>query len=219
MDATKNAEHCNENPLFFQCNSNILCTDRHLLNGHRSALIWFTGLSGSGKSTVAHALEERLFLNGIRSYVLDGDNVRYGLNKDLGLSPEDRKENIRRIAEVAKLMVDAGILVFAAFITPYRESRAFIRTLMAGMPYYECYVKCSLQACESRDPKGLYKKAKAGIIRNMTGISSPYEEPECPDLILDTDQTSVQACVDELVHFLAAHEISVINAEKSHSND
>lgn len=213
MDATKNAEHCNENPLFFQCNSNILCTDRHLLNGHRSALVWFTGLSGSGKSTVAHALEERLFLNGIRSYVLDGDNVRYGLNKDLGLSPEDRKENIRRIAEVAKLMVDAGILVFAAFITPYRESRAFIRTLMAEMPYYECYVKSSLQTCESRDPKGLYKKARAGIISNMTGISSPYEEPECPDLILDTDQVSVQACVDKLVHFLAAHEISIIDAD------
>ncbi len=192
-----------EDSPFVPFNSNILCADRHLLNGHRSALLWFTGLSGSGKSTLAHALDERLFLNGVRGYVLDGDNIRYGLNKDLGLSPEDRKENIRRIAEVAKLMVDAGILTFAAFIAPYRESRTFIRTLMAEMPYYECYVRCALRTCEARDPKGLYKKARAGTINNMTGITAPYEEPEHPDLVIATDQHTIQECVDILIQFLA----------------
>jgi len=170
----------NKEKTFFPFQPNILCTDRHILNGHRSALIWFTGLSGSGKSTLAHALEDRLYRMGVRSYVLDGDNIRYGLNKDLGLTPEDRKENIRRIAEVAKLMADAGILVFAAFIAPYRESRELIRGLMDDVPYYECYVKCDLDVCEARDPKNLYKRARAGEIDNMTGISAPYEEPENP---------------------------------------
>ncbi|MBV5317456.1 MAG: adenylyl-sulfate kinase [Desulfobulbaceae bacterium] len=198
---------------FFPFQSKVLCTDRHLLNGHRSALLWFTGLSGSGKSTLAHALEERLFINGVRSYVLDGDNIRHGLNKDLGLSPEDRKENIRRIAEVAKLMVDAGILTFAAFIAPYRESRKFIRTLMAEMPYYECYMKCPLGACEARDPKGLYKKAKAGIINNMTGITAPYEEPEHPDLVIETDQLTIQEGVDTLISFLVEKNIITIKNE------
>jgi len=183
--------------------SSILCSDRYLLNGHRSALLWFTGLSGSGKSTLAHALEERLYKMGVRSYVLDGDNIRCGLNKDLGLSPDDRKENIRRIAEVAKLMVDAGILVFAAFIAPYRQSRQFVRALMAGVPYYECYIKCSLETCEARDPKGLYKKARSGKITNMTGISAPYEEPESPDLLIQTDQYSLEDCVDKVIQFIS----------------
>ncbi len=194
---------------FFPFQPHILCSDRHVLNGHRSALLWFTGLSGSGKSTLAHALENRLFQMGVRSYVLDGDNVRCGLNKDLGLSPEDRKENIRRIAEVAKLMVDAGILVFAAFIAPYRQSRAFIRELMAEVPFYECYVKCALEACESRDPKGLYKKARAGEINNMTGISAPYEEPENPDLAIETDKYSLDECVDNMIQFLVNRKIIV----------
>ncbi len=194
---------------FYPFHSNILCSDRHLLNGHRSALMWFTGLSGSGKSTLAHALEERLYRLGVRSYVLDGDNIRCGLNKDLGLSPEDRKENIRRIAEVAKLMVDAGILVFAAFIAPYRESREFIRQLMAEVPYYECYVKCAIETCESRDPKGLYKKARAGEITNMTGISAPYEIPESSDLVVETDQYALDECVDRLIRFLIKEKIIV----------
>lgn len=204
---TKKKRSVEAEDVFVPFNPTILCTDRHRLNGHRSALVWFTGLSASGKSTVAHALEERLFAHDVRSYVLDGDNIRHGLNKDLGLSPEDRKENIRRIAEVGKLMVDAGILTFAAFITPYRESRAFIRSLMTDWPYYECYVKCALSTCEARDPKGLYKKARAGRIGNMTGITAPYEEPVNPNLILETDRHSVQECVDILIRFLMEKNI------------
>jgi len=180
----------------------VKSADRHVLNGHGSGLLWFSGLSASGKSTVAHAVEERLHAMGVRSYVLDGDNVRSGLNKDLGLSSEDRKENIRRVAEVAKLMVDAGILVFAAFITPYRESRRFIRELMEGWPYYECYIRCSMEVCEERDPKCLYKRARAGEITNMTGISDPFEEPENPDLIIPTDKLTLDQSVDCIVRFL-----------------
>ncbi|MBW2096155.1 MAG: adenylyl-sulfate kinase [Deltaproteobacteria bacterium] len=185
----------------------ISAKDRHLLNAHRSALVWFTGLSGSGKSTLSHAVEARLYELGVRSYVLDGDNVRTGLNADLGLSPEDRRENIRRIAEVAKLMVDAGLLVFAAFIAPYRGSRASVRRVMAGLPFYECYVKCPLEVCERRDPKGLYRKVRTGEIRNMTGVSDPYEEPEDPDLVVDTSRMSLDACVTEVVHFLCREGI------------
>lgn len=180
----------------------IRAEDRHVLNAHRSGLLWLTGLSGSGKSTLAHAVEARLYEIGVRSYVLDGDNIRCGLNKDLGLSPEDRKENIRRVAEVAKLMVDAGILVFAAFITPYRKSRGFVRELMTSLPYYECYIKCALDVCEQRDPKGLYKKARSGEIKNMTGISAPYEEPESPELIIETDRFALEECVDRVIQFL-----------------
>jgi adenylylsulfate kinase len=195
---------------FFPFESAVSSEDRHMLNGHRSGLLWFTGLSGSGKSTLAHAVEAHLFRLGIRSYVLDGDNIRHGLNKDLSLSPEDRKENIRRIAEVAKLMVDAGLLVFAAFIAPYRESRDFVRQLMAGFPYYECYVRCAVAVCERRDPKGLYEKARAGLITNMTGISAPYEEPEQPALVIDTDVLTLEESVDRVVRFLAdRHLISV----------
>jgi len=182
-------------------------SDRRTLNGHRSGLLWFTGLSGSGKSTLAHAVEARLFKMGVRCYVLDGDNIRGGLNKDLGLSPEERKENNRRIAEVAKLMVDAGILVFAAFIAPYRESRQFIRDLMAGFPFYECYVKCSLDICEQRDPKGLYGKARLGMITNMTGISAPYEEPLAADLVVETDRFTLDECVDQVIEFLIRNGI------------
>ena len=188
----------------FPYESLVKCSDRHLLNGHRSGLIWFTGLSGSGKSTLAHAVEARLHSRGVRSYVLDGDNVRCGLNKDLGLSPEDRKENIRRISEVGKLMVDAGILVFAAFIAPYRESRQYIRELMRDCPYYECYVKSSLDVCEKRDPKGLYRRARAGEITNMTGIGAPYEEPEAPDMIVATDEHSLEQCIEMVIQFLVA---------------
>jgi adenylylsulfate kinase len=185
----------------------ISAEDRHVLNAHRSGLLWFTGLSGSGKSTLAHAVEAKLYEIGVRSYVLDGDNIRCGLNQDLGLSPEDRKENIRRVAEVAKLMVDAGILVFAAFITPYRKSRGFVRELMASSPYYECYIKSSLEVCEQRDPKGLYKKARTGEITNMTGISAPYEEPESPELIVETDRFALEECVDRVIQFLRDREI------------
>ncbi len=194
---------------FFPFQPSILCSDRHILNGHRSALVWFTGLSGSGKSTLAHAVEERLYTMGVRSYVLDGDNVRTGLNKDLGLSPEDRKENIRRIAEVAKLMADAGILVFAAFIAPYRESRDFIRSLIADVPYYECYVKCSLEKCEERDPKGLYKLSRTGEIQNMTGLAAPYEEPESPDILVQTECNPLDDCVNKMIQFLIEKRIVI----------
>jgi adenylylsulfate kinase len=173
--------------------------------------MWFTGLSGSGKSTLAHAVEENLFKMGVRSYVLDGDNVRRRLNQDLGLSPKDRKENIRRIAEVAKLMVDAGLLVFAAFIAPYRESREYVRELMSGWPYYECYVKCPLNECMKRDPKGLYKKALDHQIDNMTGISAPYEEPENPDLLIDTHRFSLEECTDQVIRFLIDQRIVLAN--------
>jgi len=205
----------NQSVVFFPYHSSILCSDRHILNGHRSALLWFTGLSGSGKSTLAHALEERLYKMGVRSYVLDGDNVRCGLNKDLGLSPEDRKENIRRIAEVSKLMVDAGILVFAAFITPYRESRQFVRDLMSEAPFYECYVKCGLETCEARDPKGLYKRARVGEISNMTGISAPYEPPQEPDITIETDRYALEECVDRLLQFFVDKKIIMV---RSHPN-
>ncbi len=181
--------------------------DRHILNGHKSALLWFTGLSGSGKSTLAHSVEAKLHEMGIRSYVLDGDNVRTGLNKDLGLSPEDRKENIRRVAEVAKLMVDAGLLVFAAFITPYRESRQFIRETMKGWPYFEIYVKCSIDTCIKRDPKGLYKRALRGEIKGMTGITAPFEEPDSPDLIVETDRLGLDDAVNRVINFLLEKEI------------
>ena len=184
--------------------------DRHVMNSHKSGLIWFSGLSGSGKSTLTHHVEARLYQKGIRSYVLDGDNVRKGLNADLSLSPTDRKENVRRIAEVAKLMVDAGILVFAAFIAPYEESRRFVRELMKGCPYYECYVKCSLEVCEQRDPKGLYRLARKGEIQNMTGLSAPFEEPHNADLVIETDRFPLDESVDQVVQFLNKRRLIIL---------
>jgi adenylylsulfate kinase len=147
--------------------------DRQRQKGHKSAILWFTGLSGSGKSTLAHAVEERLFEMGVHTYVLDGDNIRTGLNKDLGFSAEDRKENIRRIGEVAKLFVDAGIMTLTAFISPYKQDRQFVRSLVKKGEFIEIYVKCPLEICERRDVKGLYKKARRGIIKNFTGIDDP----------------------------------------------
>ncbi|BBO92882.1 adenylyl-sulfate kinase [Desulfosarcina ovata] len=184
--------------------------DRHVMNAHKSGLVWFSGLSGSGKSTLAHQVEAKLYQKGVRSYVLDGDNVRSGLNADLSLSPEGRKENVRRIAEVAKLMVDAGILVFAAFIAPYEESRRFVRELMADWPYFECYVKCSLEVCEQRDPKGLYRRARQGEIKNMTGIQAPFEEPQHPNLVVETDQCELNSCVDQVIDFLNRQRLIIL---------
>ncbi|MFD1066430.1 adenylyl-sulfate kinase [Oceanobacillus locisalsi] len=176
--------------------------ERQQRNQHGSCILWFTGLSGAGKSTLANALEHRLFEQGLNSYVLDGDNVRHGLNKGLGFDEEDRKENIRRIGEVAKLFVDAGLIVCTAFISPFAEDRHRVRALVQEDEFVEIYVRCSLEACEGRDPKGLYKKARTGEISNFTGISSPYEEPLDPELIVDTDQQSIDACVDEIIAFL-----------------
>lgn len=176
--------------------------ERRKKNEHHSAVLWFTGLSGSGKSTVANAAARRLFDLGVSTYVLDGDNVRHGLNKDLGFSDEARKENIRRIGEVSKLFVDGGQLVFTAFISPFREDRDTVRALLEEGEFIEVFVECPIEKCEQRDPKGLYKKARAGEIPEFTGISSPYEAPEKPELVLNTDQYSVEECVEQLVTYL-----------------
>lgn len=176
--------------------------ERNLMNKHKSGVVWFTGLSASGKSTIAHHLEKDLFDRGIRAYVLDGDNVRHGINSNLGFSREDRKENLRRIAEISKLYVDAGIVVLAAFISPYREDRAYIKDVVGAEDFFEIYVQCSLDVCEHRDPKGLYKKARAGIIKNYTGIDAPYEEPLHPDLVIDTVELDVESSVESVLRFL-----------------
>ncbi|MBI4687024.1 MAG: adenylyl-sulfate kinase [Nitrospirae bacterium] len=176
--------------------------DRNNLNNHISGLVWFTGLSASGKSTIAHLVEKELFGKGILTYVLDGDNVRHGINSNLGFGPEDRKENLRRIAEISKLFVDAGILTLAAFISPCKEDREYIRKRFDGDNFLEIYVKCSIEECEKRDPKGQYKKARAGIIKNYTGISAPYEEPENPDIILNTDEIDIETSVHKVMELL-----------------
>jgi len=171
-------------------NTNVSKSDREKLNGHKGACIWFTGLSGSGKSTIANELEIRLNQLGIHTYLLDGDNIRHGLNKNLDFSDEGRKENIRRIGEVAKLFVDAGIIVLTAFISPFREDREDVRKLLNKDEFIEVFVDADLETCESRDPKGLYKKARAGEIKDFTGISSPYEEPNNPEIKIDNGKNS-----------------------------
>ncbi|TWI57887.1 adenylyl-sulfate kinase [Halalkalibacter nanhaiisediminis] len=181
--------------------------ERQEKNGHRSAILWFTGLSGAGKSTLANALEQQLFNQGVRSYVLDGDNIRHGLNQGLGFSDDDRKENIRRIGEVAKLFVDAGTIVCTAFISPFKEDRKRVRELVEDGEFIEVYVRCSLEACEQRDPKGLYKKARAGEIPSFTGISSPYEEPDAPEITIDSDQQTVEESVETILTYLKGKNI------------
>ncbi len=177
-------------------------SDRERVNDHRGACIWFTGLSGSGKSTLANAVEEKLFEKGIRTYVLDGDNIRFGLNKNLGFSPADRTENIRRIGEVAKLFIDAGMVVLTAFISPYREDRDNVREIMSDGDFIEVFVDCDLAVCEERDPKGLYKKARAGVIPEFTGISAPYEAPEKAELVVNTSSKSVDESAEEVLNYL-----------------
>jgi adenylylsulfate kinase len=176
--------------------------DRERVRGHRGAAVWFTGLSGSGKSTIAALVEQALLERSCATYVLDGDNVRHGLCRDLGFSPEDRAENIRRIGEVAKLFVDANVLCMCAFISPYRAVRARLRESLASGDFVEIYVKASLLACEQRDPKGLYKKAREGKISDMTGIGSPYEPPEDPELVLDTESSTPDESVQQVLGFL-----------------
>ncbi|MCB9066651.1 MAG: adenylyl-sulfate kinase [Calditrichae bacterium] len=180
-------------------------SDRERVNDHRGACIWFTGLSGSGKSTLANAVEEKLFEKGIRTYVLDGDNIRFGLNKNLGFSPEDRTENIRRIGEVAKLFIDAGMVVLTAFISPYRDDRDNVREIMADGDFIEVFVDCDLAVCEERDPKGLYKKARAGVIPEFTGISAPYEAPEKAELVVNTSSKSVDESAEEVISYLKSN--------------
>lgn len=183
---------------------------RQQVNGHRSIVLWFTGFSGAGKSTLAHALEERLYQRGCRTMVLDGDNVRHGLCGDLGFDAEDREENIRRIGEVAKLFVENGTIVLTAFISPFREDRRRARAVIGGPDFVEVYCRCPLEVCEDRDIKGLYKRARAGEVKNFTGISSPYEEPENPDLVVETGGAmALQQCVGQLLEYLDKRGIFV----------
>ena len=179
---------------------------REALTGHRGAVLWFTGLSGSGKSTVGNAVELALHERGCHTYVLDGDNIRHGLNKNLGFSDEDRQENIRRIGEVARLFSDAGVLTITAFISPFRADRAMVRELV-GDRFIEVHVTAPLEVCEERDPKGLYKKARAGEIKDFTGISSPYEAPESPEITVDTGAHSVEECTALVVDYLKANGV------------
>ena len=175
---------------------------REQLNGHRGAVIWFTGLSGAGKSTVAHALEERLHHRGCHTFVFDGDNVRHGLCRDLGFSPQDRAENIRRIGEMVNLFVDAGVVALTAFISPFRADRERVRQRVGEQDFIEVYCRCAIEVCERRDTKGLYRRARAGEIKDFTGISSPYEPPENPELALDTGSEPLEACVDKVMVLL-----------------
>ena len=178
--------------------------DRERLNAHRSFTLWFTGLPSSGKSTLAIATEKSLHDKGYHTYVLDGDNVRHGLNKNLGFSPQDREENIRRLAEVARLLRDAGVINLTAFISPYRKERALARSLAQHDDFVEIFVDCPVEVCEQRDPKGMYKKARKGIIKEYTGVSAPYEVPENPEIHLRTDLMSVEQCTDAIVKYLLA---------------
>jgi adenylylsulfate kinase len=182
--------------------ASVTVEDRRDSNGFRSCVLWFTGLPSAGKSTLANALCQKLHLMGVLCYVLDGDNIRHGLNKDLGFTTEGRKENIRRIGEVAHLFVDAGLIVLTAFISPFREDRRQARSLMQPGEFIEIFLNCSPEICEQRDPKGMYKKAKAGIIKDFTGVSAPYEEPENPEVVIDTGRMSIDACVEQLYDYL-----------------
>ena len=177
-------------------------------NGHGSAILWFTGLSGAGKSTLAHAVEERLHDVNCRTYVLDGDNVRHGLCGDLGFSAAERSENIRRIGEVAKLFIDAGVLVLTAFISPFRVDRERVRGMVMAGDFLEIYCQCPVGVCETRDVKGLYRRARSGEVKEFTGISSPYEEPVAPELVVDTASNFLDACVDQVIDLL--HERGIL---------
>jgi adenylylsulfate kinase len=180
--------------------------ERAQLLGHRAACVWLTGLSGSGKSTLARRLEEILVARGVQAYVLDGDNLRLGLNRDLGFSAADRQENIRRVSEVARLLVDSGSIVFCAFISPYRADRKAARDLL-GKDFVEVFVNASLKTCEKRDPKGLYERARSGEIEQFTGISSPYEEPTAAELVLDTGEETLDDCVERVLNWLTQHQL------------
>lgn len=199
-------ENIHQNPNIVWHPAQITRAHRAQQNQHRSVVLWFTGLSGSGKSTLAHALEAHLYQLGMKSFVLDGDNIRHGLCADLGFSEQDRKENIRRIGETAKLLLEAGLITLTAFISPFKVDRANVRKLMPA-DFIEIYCQCSLQVCESRDVKGLYKKARAGEVKEFTGISSPYEAPENPELIINTDANSITECVQQIIAYLKANAI------------
>lgn len=192
-------------------NSSVNREDRERRNHHKSFAIWFTGLSGSGKSTVAYSLEKRLFEKGIQSYVLDGDNIRHGLNKDLGFSKEDRGENLRRIGEVSKLMVDAGVIVISSFISPFESDRQNVKALFQSKDFIEVFIDCPLSVCEDRDPKGLYKKARKGEIIDFTGVSSPYERPDKPNIAVNTELLTIEESTSSILDYLYKNDYLVEN--------
>lgn len=181
---------------------------REELLKQKGCVIWFTGLSGSGKSTVANQVAAHLHQSGRITYVLDGDNIRHGLNKNLGFSPEDRQENIRRIGEVAKLFSDAGLITTTAFISPYRQDRDAVRDIMSPDRFIEVFVDCPLEVCENRDPKGLYKKARAGELKGFTGIDAPYEAPQSPELVVNTNELDVAGCTEQVIDYLMEHGLT-----------
>lgn len=180
---------------------------RQKLNSHKSFILWFTGLSGAGKSTLAHRLEEILYTRGCRTYVFDGDNVRHGLCSDLGFSDQDRHENIRRIGEMSKLFIDAGVIALTAFISPYRKDRDVVRSLVVDGDFIEIYCNATVEVCETRDPKGLYRKARAGEIAEFTGISSPYETPIEPEISVDTGTDNLDDCAGRILDYLVAKNL------------
>jgi adenylylsulfate kinase len=188
-------------------NATVTRQRRNAQNNHKSVVLWFTGLSGSGKSTLAHAVEEGLYQLGCRTTVLDGDNIRHGLCSDLDFSNDNRRENIRRIGEVAKLFIESGVITLTAFISPFTEDRDKVRSLLSDNDFIEIFVNCPINVCEDRDTKGMYKKARANKIKNFTGISSPYEAPENPDLILDTDKESLDESVDKVLNLLIHRKV------------
>jgi len=188
-------------------NATVTRQRREKLNNHKSVVIWFTGLSGSGKSTLAHSVEEELHKLGCRTFVLDGDNVRHGLSSNLTFSDDDRKENIRRIGEAAKLMMEAGVIAITAFISPFREDRDNVRRLLPQEDFIEIFCNASLEVCESRDVKDLYKRARAGEIKNYTGIDSPYEAPNNPELVIDTDSEILEESAIKVIEFLKSKNI------------
>ena len=192
-------------------NATVTRARREKLNGHRGVVLWFTGLSGAGKSLLAHTVEEHLFQIGCRTFVLDGDNVRHGLCADLAFSDEDRTENIRRVGETVKLFLDAGVIVLTAFISPFIADRARVRSLIPFGEFFEIYCDCTLEVCESRDVKGLYKRARTGEIKDFTGISSPYEVPLCPDLVINTSALNLDESVNQVVKFLKQNGVIVEN--------
>ncbi|WP_147802575.1 adenylyl-sulfate kinase [Alkalicoccus halolimnae] len=187
--------------------SKVTKEDRQKQHGHEGAVLWFTGLSGSGKSTVSVEVEKALHQEGLHTYRLDGDNVRHGLNSNLGFSPADRTENIRRIGEVSKLMSDAGLITLTAFISPYKEDRGQVRNVLEEGEFIEVFVKCGLDTCEERDPKGLYKKARSGEITGFTGIDAPYEEPVDPEITIETDKETLEASVEKIVSYIKARKV------------
>ncbi len=192
-------------------NATVTRTRREVQNNHRGAIIWFTGLSGAGKSTLAHAVEEALHQSGCRTFVLDGDNVRHGLCGDLDFSSDDRIENIRRVGEVAKLFMEAGVIVLTAFISPFRADRERVRGMVAHGEFIEVYCDSSIEVCETRDVKGLYKKARAGQISDFTGISSPYEAPNKPELTINSGKEELQMCVAQVLKELEHRAISTLS--------